>query len=68
MEKMMNSCDPTVEPETSADEKLPPKPRKYLFGRPVYTEEELREMEPFLPPEPHYKAEWERRKAQRKKN
>jgi hypothetical protein len=45
-----------------------PKPQRYLFDRPVYSAEELKQMDPFLPPEPEWAAEWERRLAAKSHN
>jgi hypothetical protein len=53
--------------ETPADAQASARPKpvpvRYLYGRPVYTKEQLAEMDPFLPPEPEWAAEWERFEA-----
>ena len=67
MEKHGKEGASESEPDSSAEVNEKSQARRYLFGRPVYTEEELLEMDPFLPSEPAYIAEWERRKALREK-
>ena len=66
MEGKPNSYTPPPDTENEVSA-APPKPRRYLYGRPVYSEEELLEMDPFLPPEPEFISEWQRRKALKEK-